>query len=56
MPRDEGNENGRHDDRPAPPPTDDLVGRGDSAFRCLIDAFYDRVEGDDLLRPCSREV
>jgi hypothetical protein len=23
---------------------------GDPAFRGLIDAFYDRVEGDDLLR------
>jgi hemoglobin len=24
---------------------------GDAAFRRLIDAFYDRVESDDLLRP-----
>jgi hemoglobin len=29
---------------------------GDPAFRRLIDAFYDRVEGDDLLRASSPKV
>lgn len=36
---------------PAPPPSLYEWAGGDDAFRRLIDAFYDRVEGDELLSP-----
>ena len=39
------------DDPVAPPATLYEWAGGDAAFRRLIDAFYDRVEGDELLSP-----
>ena len=39
------------DDTAAPPPTLYEWAGGETAFRRLIDAFYDRVEADELLSP-----